>query len=156
MERSEGYAFLASEYVHHLEQAVYYVLFVLPVVILAQLQGKQHVFRHGKRIEQRAGLKHHRHFAADAAEFRLRHIGDIFVGDDYAALVGLEKAHDVRERHRFPDAAAADDRHRLARIYVKIGIDQNGLVERLIHVPELDVMWIGIILRHRPPNPPGC
>ncbi len=77
----------------------------------------------------------------------LRHIGNVFVGDDHAALIRLEKAHDVRKSHRFSYAAAPDDRHRLTGIYVKIGIDQNRPVERLIHVPELDVMRIGIILQ---------
>ncbi len=70
-------------------------------------------------------------------------------------LIGLEKAHDVRKRHRFAHAAAADDGHGLARIYVKIGIDQNRPVERLIDVPELDVMRIGIILRHKPAQSSG-
>ena len=36
---------------------------------------------------------------------------------------GLQKAHDVAERHGLPHAGPADDRHRLARIHVKIGID---------------------------------
>ena len=45
------------------------------------------------------------------------------MGDDDAAAVGLEEAHDVRQGDGFADAAAADDGDRLAGIDVKIGID---------------------------------
>ncbi len=72
------------------------------------------------------------------------------------ALVGLEEAHDVAQGDAFADAAAADDRHRLAGADVKVGIDQNRTVERLIDMPELDVMREGIILRHIPTSPREC
>jgi hypothetical protein len=72
------------------------------------------------------------------------------------AAIGLDKAHNVAQCDRLADAAAADDGHGFARIYIEIGIDQNRPVERLIHVPELDVVRKGIILRHDRPIPQGC
>ena len=50
-------------------------------------------------------------------------IGDVLVGDDDAAAVGLEEAHDVLKGYGFPDAAAADDGDGLPGIDVEIGID---------------------------------
>ena len=69
-----------------------------------------------------------------------RVIGYIFMPYNDLAAIGLVKAHDVPKRHRFSDAAASDDRHSFAIFDVKTAIDQNGVIERLINVPELDVM----------------
>ena len=65
---------------------------------------------------------------------------NVLMADDDLAAVGLEESHDVTQRDGLPYSGTADDRDSLAGIDVKIAIDQNGLVERLIDVPELDVM----------------
>ena len=79
--------------------------------------------RNGKRIEQRAVLEHHRDFPSDLPQLRLRQIGDVLMRDDHLPAVRLEETHDVRERYGLADAAASDDRYRLARIDVKVAID---------------------------------
>src|SRR5260370_8264140 len=66
--------------------------------------------------------------------------------DDDLAAIRLEESHDVAQRDRLADPAAADDRHRIPGIHVKIGIDQNRPVECFIHMPELDV--VGEFLTH--------
>ena len=93
------------------------------VVVLAQFQREQDVLGDGEGIEERAGLEHHGDFLADAAQFGFGEIGDVLVGHDDAALVGLEEAHDMAEGHGLADAAAADDGHGFAGIDVKIAID---------------------------------
>ncbi len=50
-------------------------------------------------------------------------IGDVLVGHEDAALVGLEESHDVAQAHRLADAAAADDGQRFAHVDVKVDID---------------------------------
>ena len=54
---------------------------------------------------------------------RLIEIGDVLVGDDDAAGVGLEEAHDVLQANAFADAAAADDGEGLAGIEIEAAID---------------------------------
>ena len=49
------------------------------------------------------------------AKLRLPDIGNVLVGDDDPALVGLQESHDVPQGHGFADAAPADDGDRLAR-----------------------------------------
>src|SRR5262249_54840180 len=98
------------------------------------------VFGDGERIEECARLEHHGDFFADAAQFLFRKIGNVFVGDDDLALIGLEEAHDVGERNRFAHAAAADDGDGFAVPDVEIGIGQNRPVKCLVYVPELDVI----------------
>ena len=112
-----------SQQVHHGEQAVDDVFLVLLVVIVAQFEREQNIFADRERIEQRAGLEHHGHFLADAAQFGFVGVGDVGVGDDDAAVVGLEESHDVAQAHGLADAAAADDGQGLAGIHVKVGID---------------------------------
>ena len=52
-----------------------------------------------------------------------RQVGDVLIGHDHAALVGLEEPHHVRQRHGLPHAAAADDGHRFAGVHVEADID---------------------------------
>jgi hypothetical protein len=94
-------------------------------------------------------------FLADAAHLGFAVIGDVLVGHDHAAAIGLQEAHDVGKGDRFADAAAADDGHGLAGVDVEIGIDQNRAVERLIDVAEFDVVRVGITV-HTEPIPRGC
>ena len=114
---------LGIQNIHHPQQAVHHVLLVALVVILAQLQREQHVLGDGERVEQRAGLEHHSHFLANAPQFRLGEIRDIFMRHDHPPAVRFQKTHDVRQRYRLAHAAAADDRHRLPGVHVKVGID---------------------------------
>src|SRR5438270_285929 len=51
-----------------------------------------------------------------------------------------EETHDVAQRHGFSHAAAADNGYGFSRIHVKIGIDQDRVVEGLVDVAELDVV----------------
>jgi hypothetical protein len=127
----------------------------LPVIILAQLEREEHVFGHGQRIEQGAGLENHGHLAADPAKFVFGHAGDVLVRHDNFTAIGLDKAHDMAQGDGFSDAAAADDGYGFARIDIEIGIDQNRPVERLRDMPELDVMRKRIIPRHGRPIPQG-
>ena len=52
--------------IHHLQQSLDDILFVLLVVVFAQFQRKQNILGHGEGIEQGPGLKNHRHFTPDA------------------------------------------------------------------------------------------
>ena len=56
--------------VHHGEQPVHHILFIVGRVVVAQFQRKQDILAHGKRIEQRSGLKHHGYFLADLFHLR--------------------------------------------------------------------------------------
>ena len=125
------------------------------VVILAKFQRKKDILADSHGIEQSAGLKDHGHLFANAAHLGFAVIGDIFVGHDHAAVIGLEEPHDVREGHRLADTAAADDGHGFAGVYLEIGIDQNRAVERLIDMAEFDVVWVGITV-HTEPIPREC
>src|SRR5438876_205501 len=70
-----------------------------------------------------ARLKHHRHFLADAAQFGFREVGDLFMRHNDTAIVRLEESHNMRQCHGFTNAAASDNSHRVAGIYVKIAVD---------------------------------
>src|ERR1019366_6201001 len=83
--------------VHHLEQAVDHVFLVLKVVILAEFQGKKHVFGDGEGIKKRAGLENHGDFVAHAAPLSFGKIGDVLVGHDDAPAIRLEESHDVTQ-----------------------------------------------------------
>ena len=92
-------------------------------VIISQLEGKQDVFADGERIEERPGLKDHGYFLANRAELGLGEIGNVLIGNDYAARIRLQKAHDVPQAHGLTDTASSDDGQRLAGIHMKIDID---------------------------------
>ena len=144
---------LVFENVHHLKQAVDHVFLVLLVVIFPQLEREQYILGDSERVEQGAGLEHHGHLAADAAQLGLRVVGDVLVGDDNPALIGLEKPHDVGQGHRFSHAAASDDGHSFFRVDVEIAVDQDGVVERLVHVAKLDVVGELFIHGDNEPTP---
>ena len=57
------------------------------------------------------------------AQFGFVKVGDVFMGHDDAAGVGLQKPHDVAQAHRLAHAAAADDGQRLAGVHVKVDVD---------------------------------
>src|SRR5262249_40462157 len=66
--------------------------------------------------------------------------------DDHLAAVRLQKAHDVAERDGLANAAAPDDGYCFSGVHMKIAIDQDRPVERLVDMPELDV--VGKFLTH--------
>src|ERR1051326_762032 len=104
---------------------------------LAQREGD--VFTDSERIKERAVLEHHGDFLADVLKLRFGVIGDVFESHDDAALIGLEKAHDVMQRNRFAHAAAAQDAERLAGIDLEAYVLKHAMVaKRFIDVLELD------------------
>src|ERR1700722_17125918 len=66
--------------------------------------------------------------------------------NEHTTVVGLKKAHNVAECDRLADAAAADDRERVARIDVKADVDQDRMIEALTDVAELNVtrVFVGV------------
>ena len=135
--------------IHHLEEAAHDLLAITGVVVLAQFERKEDILAHRHRVEQSAGLEDHGDLPPDPAQLILRRGGNVGMGHDNLALVRLQESHDVAQRNRFADAAAPDDGDGLAGINVKIHVDQNGPVKRLIHMAELNV--VGKRIRHHAP-----
>ena len=104
-------------------------------------ERKGDVFGDRERIKQGAGLKDHGDAAANLHQAVFGPIGDVFAGDDHAALVGLEKAHDVLERYRFAHAAAAHDDAGLSGIDEEADVvEDQMIVEGLRNVAKFDVV----------------
>ena len=76
----------------------------------------------------------------------------------YAAVIFLSATGDPVSTQAEKDAFQRYIEHGggFTGVHVKVGIDQNGVIERLIHMPELDVVRKRVSLRHRLPSPPEC
>src|SRR5208282_85432 len=66
--------------------------------------------------------------AADGGELLFGPAGDVLAGDPDLALVGLEKAEDVFEGHRFAHAAASQDDAGLPGVHVEADVAEDHMV----------------------------
>jgi hypothetical protein len=75
-------------------------------------------------------LKNHGDAASDLSEAVFGPPGDVIAGNDDTSSVRLEETHDVLERYRFADAAAAHDDAGLTRIHEEAdAIEDEVIVE---------------------------
>src|SRR2546423_4477504 len=92
-----------------------------------------------ERVEERALLEDHTDLLSDAHHLGLRVVRDVFAVNEYATLVGLQKAEDEFYRGRLAAARAAEDDLGLAFAHLEAhAVEDDAVVERERHVAELD------------------
>src|SRR5258708_739869 len=93
----------------------------------------------GENVEG-AILEHHGDFLTDFFHLFLVVVGNVLTGDDAPAGIRLKEPHDVVERHRFSDAAAAKNADHLTRQHLEADILKNDPVAKCLgDVLKLDV-----------------
>ncbi len=63
------------------------------------IERKRHILAHSQRIEERAGLKDHRHFASHFLEVRFPEIRHVLPVDEDMARLRFQESHDVFQRN---------------------------------------------------------
>ncbi len=107
---------------HHVDQAFHnlnHLVFGQPAP-LAQRKGD--ILPHAHRVEQRAVLEDHRDALADGVHALFVEAGDLLALEPNRPRIGLEKAHQQAQGHRFAHAAAAQDAQRLSALNLKAHI----------------------------------
>ena len=150
--RSEGKPIGDVRNFEHREQIRHTLVDVVRMPVpLATIHRKRHIFRHGKRIEERARLKHHRHAPANFRELLFGPVGDVLARHDDSPRVGMQKSKQQFQRHRFPHAAAAHDHRGFALIDEKAHVVQHVVIaERFVYIAKFEiVIWTHLPLSHR-------
>src|SRR6267143_5057385 len=116
----------------HFEEAIDHLEDLLFGKLSFFAQGERNVFTDRQGIEEGSVLEHHGDFLADFFELYLVVVCNVLTGDNDPARIRLKKAHDVVERNRFSDAAAAKNTDHLTRQYLEVDVLENDPIAKCL------------------------